>query len=165
MTDSKSILPAEFEPEWDDEAAKLFAALSFGQQTFVMELLKTGNGRKAYQAAYPNVSNTDTACALASRMIRTEKVKAFLDLFRDASFESLLIIRKSLQTIAAGNVIESEYNGTTIPLIPKASDITAAAAQLAKLEGLNAPEKIQDDRFTALVNLMNTRGKHGAKEA
>lgn len=161
MTDS--ILPESLAHVWDEEIREKYDALNFDEQTFALEIIKGSKKGDAYKKAHPNVSDASKG-ACASAFLKRPKIVAFLECFRGNNLDSLFLIRARLQSIVSGDVIECEYNGTKVPLMPKVSDINTAMAQLAKLEGLNAPEKVQDDRFTALVNLMNTRGKHGTKE-
>jgi hypothetical protein len=149
---------------WDDEIREKYNALSFDEQTFALEIIKGSKKGDAYKAAHPGVSDASKG-ACASAFLKRPKIIAFLECFRGNNLDSLFLIRARLQGIVSGEVIECEYNGTKTPLVPKISDINNAAAQLAKLEGLNAPEKVQDDRFNALVNLMNTRGKNGKEKA
>lgn len=159
-----SILPESLAHVWDDEIREKYNALGFDEQTFALEIIKGSKKGDAYKKAHPGVSDAAKG-ACASALLKRPKIIAFLECFRGNNLDSLFLIRARLQGIVSGEVIECDYNDTKIPLIPKVSDINTAAAQLAKLEGLNAPEKVQDDRFTALVNLMNTRGKNGQEKA
>jgi hypothetical protein len=148
---------------WNDESSKDWDAMLPTEQVFCNGILHGKNKTKAYQAAFPDASLL-SAGAAGSRMFKNDRVKKFLNHFRDGALEDLFITRNSLRAIAAGEVIESEYNGTVVPIIPSARDMTAASVQLAKLSGLNAPEKVQDDRFALLLQHMQARGQHG-KEA
>ena len=147
---SASILPDELEGFWDDDAAKIWGTMTMGEQTFCLLVLKGEKHYKAYKKAYPGIGSDEAASAASSRMFRNGRVKEFLSLFRESNLEDLFIVRKSLRAIAQGEIIKCDFNGTEIPIVPKASDITAAAGQLSKLSGLNAPETVKHDATDGL---------------
>lgn len=49
------------------------------QKRFADEYLIDLNGTRAYKAAYPSVKRDSTAAAAASKMLRNNKVKAYID--------------------------------------------------------------------------------------
>jgi hypothetical protein len=149
-----SILPASLKDVWDDDIAAKFGALSMGEQTFCLELLKGSRKGDAYKAGFPNVSD-ESRGACASGLLKRPKIISFLEEFRNSNLEDLFLIRHRLQCIVSGEIIQSEMlteEGTKVkvPIIPKVRDITAAAAQLAKLSGLNAPEEVKIDAGEAM---------------
>lgn len=142
-----SILPETLKEIWDDAIAEKFAALSFNEQTFCLAILRGERKGDAYKSAYPNVSDGARGVG-ASNLLKRPKIIAFLEEFRDSNLEDLFLVRHRLQSIISGEIIQSEMiteDGTKVkvPIIPKASDITAASAQLAKMSRLNAPEEVK----------------------
>lgn len=160
LKDDDSILPENLKGVWDDAAADLFYSLSLNEQTFVLGILKGKRKGQAYKDAYPNVSDASKG-ACASGLLKRPKIVEFLNYFRDTNLEDFFLVHHRLQSIISGEVMEVEVNGIKIPVVPSVKDMNTAAATLAKISGLNAPEKIQDDRFSALLQHMKERNSNG----
>jgi hypothetical protein len=156
--DTRSILPDSLRDLWDEEIAPLFYGLDFHDQTFVLEYLKHGIGTRAYAKAFPR-STPEVHAALASRKIRQAKVKAFLDAVREHNIEDYFLVSTQLRNTIAGKAAAIlDEDGNVVGQEPPTLDHRLkATAQLAKISGLNAPEKIEDDRFTMLVKMMKEK--------
>lgn len=172
LKDSDSILPQELAGIWGDELAADIAGLSFNHQTFLFEYIRTGNGRKSYQKAYPG-SDEANASARSSGLVNKGKVSEILQKIKDlktkVNLQDFFAVHATLYSAleATKPVFGKDENGAPDHVMD-VEDWDArlkATAQLAKISGLNAPEKVQDDRFTALVNLMQTRGRNGKEKA
>lgn len=154
LQDQDTILPERLADVWDDGVSSSFGKLSFNEQTFVLDYLTHGIGARAYLKAYPNASK-EGAPAYASRLIRTDRVKAFLDEFRESSVEDFFLVHRRLKSIISGEVLEVEYNGEKIPLIPTVKDINTASATFAKLAGINPVETVNVDASEQLRGFLS----------
>lgn len=77
--------------------AKKKKELTDAQKKFAEEYVIDWNGTRAYKAAYPSVSNDNTAAANASRLLRNAKVDSYIteiqkDLAKQAKVSALGII-------------------------------------------------------------------------
>lgn len=143
---SDSILPSTLTDVWDDDLKRLFGALNFKQQTFVLEYIACGVQYKAYQKAYP-----ETPAAYvhsnASAIARNPQVRAFLKAYRERDAHRHED-DKELIRITLRNAMTSEeqffVNGAPVPGVTTIDhDVRIKAAQaLAKLDGHNAAEVV-----------------------
>jgi hypothetical protein len=172
--DSKSILPESLKDLWDDELKALLAALNFQQQSFALDYLEQGVASKAVEKAYG--LKGPSAWARGSFLLRDVNVRAFITAYRAKDVYRREDDKEAIRaTFRAAMLAETSYvakakseddNVESIIIKEEDHDTRIKAAQaLAKLDGHNEAEKVQDDRFTALVNLMNTRGKNGKEKA
>lgn len=161
-------LPKTLAELWDDDLKRLFYELEFRWQTFALEYLDHGIGSKAYEKAYgitgPN------AWSSASALLRHPKVRAFITAYRAKDVhrheDDKEFIRSTYRAaMLADNSIVIEGRVIEGVAIPDHKTRVSAATSLAKLDGHNAAEKVQDDRFTELVTLMQTRGRNGKEKA
>ena len=166
MTDL--VLPKTLADLWDDDLKRLFYELEFRWQTFTLDYLDHGIGSKAYEKAY-GVPGGPNAWASASALLRHPKVRAFISAYRAKDIhrheDDKELIRS---TYRAGMLADNSVsvNGEPVEGASRPDHDTRikAANALAKLDGHNAAEKVEDDRFTALVQLMQTRGKNGKEK-
>lgn len=144
LAPTQSILPETLQDVWDDELRAKYGSLSFSEQTFVLEILKGSKKGDAYQKAYPQVSDAAKG-ACASGLLKRAKVVDFLESFRTGNLDSLFLIRNRLQSVISGEIVEIDYDGKKIPVVPTVRDMVVAGQALAKLDGLNAAEKVEVD--------------------
>lgn len=152
MEGTDSILPDTLESLWDDELNRLFAKLNFQHQTFALAFLEHPHQGKAYEKTYGKTG--PAAAASASALLKHPNMRAFITAYRN---------KDKHRHEDDKELIRYTYRGAILADDAGYKNKINAAAQLAKLDGHNEAEKVQDDRFTALVQLMNTRGKNGTK--
>jgi hypothetical protein len=152
---------------WTEDMRAAFRAMRMEHQAFLVEYLENGfNAAAAYRKAFsqPTMDN-DTAASCGSRLIRSAKVRAFLEKIKDDAFEDFFIILRSFRD-AAQNAVKPIFakDGDGQPChvedLPDHDARVKGGQALAKLRGFNAPEKVQDDRLTALLQHM-TRNQGG----
>lgn len=158
--------PEELDDVWDDEVAEKFRALTPKHQVFLLEYIKTEfEGAEAYRRAYNDECTNEVAAASASRLLRNVNISYILGRIKDAATEDLFIVLKAYKTAARDAVkpvkvlmVKDAETGTetveTVIDVPDHQTRIKGAEALAKLRGFNSPEKVQDDRFTALLEHM-----------
>lgn len=92
--------------------------LTDGQIKFCQEYIIDWNGTRAYRAAYPNTSTDQVAASNASRMLRNDKVKAYIEeiqneLEKQAGLSALRNLNE-LKKLAYGNISKLKKNWHTL---------------------------------------------------
>jgi hypothetical protein len=139
-------IPEELEPVWDDKVAEAFKALEPRQRNFLLSYLNCWNGSEAYRRSYNELANDTTASSCASRLLAKASIRAVLEAFLDTQIEDLLLVKRTyIEAAKTANkpIFGKDEMGQPILVMEQADhDVRIKAAQsLAKLHGLNAPEK------------------------
>lgn len=143
----KEAIPEPLDEVWDDDVRTAFKALNPRQQNFLIEYLRTGVGATAYKVAYDPEASNHLAAAHGSRLVSNHNIQAVLKKFGDRKDDALQTVVKTYFDMA--NASHDERGEK-----PDWKTRKDGADGLSRIFGLNSPEKVQDDRFTALLEHM-----------
>ena len=144
--EAKEIEPG-LEMVWDKEIDAEFRGLPTTYVKFVNEWVKGGMIKpyEAYQRGVDRSATKEIAQAAARVMMRHKGVKMFMERLKDVAMEDFFDVRRTLVEAldAKDEVWVRDPVGNNIKLgdAPNHSARIRAAEVLAKLHGLNAPEK------------------------
>ena len=146
MTADLDPIPEELESVWDEKVSEAFKALEPRQRNFLLAYLGCWNGAEAYRKSYNDLANDRTAAACASRLLTKANIKTVLEAFLDTQVEDLLLVKQTYieaAKTASKPIFGKDDLGQPILVMEQPDhDIRIKAAQsLAKLHGLNAPDK------------------------
>lgn len=141
------VVPEELEMIWDDEVARLFRTLPPNRQKFLVAYIREQHGTKAYREAYNPLASDNVGRACAGQILANPTVRAILERFTDRSLEALFVVPKTLfeaATTAMKPVFGKDEEGQPCHIedLPDHDVRIKGALGLAKLYGLNAPEKV-----------------------
>lgn len=140
--------PEQLEQVWDEKISTAFHTLEPRQQKFILKYLECLNGAEAYRHAYNELAKDAVAAASASRLLTNVNVKTILTCFMDTKDEDFFLIRNTYKS-AAEQAIKPIYgkdsDGQPIKIedLPDHDTRIKGAQALAKLHGLNAPDKTE----------------------
>ena len=158
-------IPEELEQVWDDSIAQAFAALKPKQQDFLLHFLRCGNASEAYRKAYNPVAKDHLAHCAGSQALGSIGVRAVLDKFNDQKALALFTVSKTYFDMTQAVKPEWEKDGDgqyeNVGDVPDWMARDKGAAGLCKIYGLNAPEKVEDDRFTELLKVIRKEKSDG----
>ena len=139
--------PEELAAIWDEQIACAFLSLTPKQQKFITVYIREQNSAEAYRQAYNPEATTKNASSCGAHFLSTPSVRPILERFADRSLEALFVVPKTFfeATSAVKPAIGRDEAGQPI-LVDGAPDHDVrikGAVGLAKLYGLNAPEKLE----------------------
>jgi hypothetical protein len=139
-------IPEELESVWDDKVAEAFKALEPRQRNFLLAYLGCWNGAEAYRKAYNPLASDHVATNSGSRILAKNGIKTVLQAFLDTQTEDLLLVKRTYieaAKTATTPIFGKDDLGQPILVMEQPDhDVRIKAAQaLAKLHGLNAPDK------------------------
>lgn len=153
-------IPEQLETVWNAEIAAAFRDLEPRQRNFLLAYLDTWNGAEAYRQAYNQLASDQVAANSASRLLAKVGMKAVLNAFLDTQTEDLLLVKRTYIEAAKG-AIKPIYSKDEAGQLVKVEDLPdhdtriKAAQALAKLHGLNAPDKV-DNNHTGNLTITAT---------
>lgn len=164
--EEESGIPEELHPVWSYKVAEAFRALEPKQRVFILAYVRKWNGSEAYREAYNPLANDGTAAACGSRLLANANVKAVLGAFLDTQTEDLLLVKQTYveaARTASKPIFGKDSDGQPILVLEQADhDVRIKAAQaLAKLHGLNAPDKTEHSGTVTLSIAEQIRQAHG----
>lgn len=124
-------------------------------KAFADEYLANGmNAKQAYLSVYRNVKKSTTAEANGSRLLSNAKVKAYIDEMRDKtakkhSIDRDWIVNEYMQIIESSKTEGHDGAGN----LKDRTSWNKSLAQLAKLLGLDAPEKTEVEHKGITINI------------
>lgn len=129
-----------------DKALPAFHRLNLKQQKFLLHYIREGNGAEAYRQSYNQLAEANVAATCASRLLTNVDIKAVLEAFQDHKDEDLILIRRTYVEAAKGAIKpiygkDSDGQPEKVEDLPDYMTRIKAAEALAKLHGLNAPDK------------------------
>jgi hypothetical protein len=139
-------IPEELSLLESEKAIPAFHRLNLNQQKFILHFLREGNGAEAYRQSYNELASDHVAAVCASRLLTNVDIKTILEAFQDHKDEDLILIRNTYVNAArtANKPIFGKDSAGQPILIMEQEDHAVriqAAEKLAKLQGLNAPDK------------------------
>lgn len=163
------LIPEELEIVWDSAIAEAFKALRPKQQDFLLEYLRTGNAAAAYRKAYNPLASDHLASVCGSQVLASSGISGILAKFENRKTEALFRVTKTFFDLTEAAkpewVEDSDGQWQNVGDVPDWKARKDGADGLCKIYGLNAPEKVQDDRLTALLNHMHrTKEESNAQE-
>lgn len=157
--EAKTDIPEELVTVWDDEVARTFRDLRPQQQDFVIAYIATGNGAESYRRAYNKLASDHLASVAGSRLLASVGVGAILDKFTNRKTEALFRVTKTYFDLTEATkpnfVQDKDGQWSNAGDTPEWKARKDGADGLSKIYGLNSPEKVEDDRLTALLTHMN----------
>lgn len=152
-------IPEELAIVWDPAVAEAFAALRPQQQDFLLAYLRTGNGSESYRLAYNKLAGDHLASVAGSRLVACVGISLILQRFTDRKTEALFRVTKTFFDLTEASkpewVEDSKGQWVNAGDAPDWKARKDGADGLCKIYGLNAPEKVEDDRLAALLAHMN----------
>ncbi len=139
-------IPEELSVIKNDEVIAAFNRLNLKQQKFILHYLKNGVGAEAYRQAYNECAEDTVAASCGSSLLRVPDIKIILKAFRDFQEEDFVTVRKvfvDAALTAIKPIYGKDANGQPekIEDLPDHDIRIKGANGLAKLHGLNAPDK------------------------
>jgi hypothetical protein len=144
--------PDELDGVWDEEVAAAFQGLNPKQQIFLIEYLKCGVGSEAYRKSYNAEASDHLASVHGSRLVANTGIRTILTKFADRKEDAMFTVVRTYFDMTGAK--RSTETGREVPDWKSRKD---GADGLSRIFGLNAPEKVQDDRFTALLDHMKSK--------
>ena len=111
------------------------------QKEFCDEFLKCLNATQAYKKAYPNCKTNQVASQSGSRLLRNEKVKAYIDK-RQKEKEEKAIITQEMILMELKNIIENKKEYTSNKL--KAMELAGKHLGMFKETNMNVNMSYED---------------------
>jgi len=156
---AKTVIPEELESVWDEAVAQAFAALRPQQQTFLLAYLGTGNAAESYRRAYNPLAKDHLAGNAGAQALETIGISGILAKFQSQRTHDLFLVVKTYREMAEATKPEwtedSDGQWQNVGDVPDWKARKDGADGLSKIRGLNAPEKVEDDRLNALLTHMN----------
>ncbi len=139
-------IPEELSVIESPEVLKAFHSLNEKQQCFILHYLKCGVGAEAYRKSYNELADNSTAAVCGSQLLRNPNIKIILAAHQDFRDEDLQTVRKvflEASTTAIKPIYGKDELGQPIKIedLPDHDIRIKGANGLAKLHGLNAPDK------------------------
>ena len=155
-------IPEELSLLESEKALPAFHRLNLKQQKFLLHFLREGNGAEAYRNSYNELAGDHVAAVCGSRLLTNVDIKAVLEAFQDHKDEDLILVRKTYIDAArsASKPIFGKDNEGQPILVMEQDDHAVriqAAEKLAKLQGLNAPDKQEVTIFSISDKLKEAR--------
>lgn len=152
-------IPEELEVVWDPGIAIAFKALRPKQQDFLLAFLREGNAAEAYRKAYNRTASDHLASVCGSQHLASLGIQSILSKFENRKVEALFRVTKTFfdltEAVKADWVKDENGQYENAGDTPDWKARKDGADGLCKIYGLNAPEKVEDDRLAALVAHMN----------
>jgi hypothetical protein len=151
---------------WDAETKAIFKKLEPHYQRFLLAFIRDGRAARAYLECGINPDATpETAANGGWRMLRNPNIQAILEKLSDRRGEALYRVNRTYlemtEAVSVGKVPKSEESEGDEKFeyaeVPDWSARNMGAQGLARLYGLNAPEKVEDDRVAALMELISKK--------
>ena len=148
---------------WDAETRAIFKKLEPHYQRFLLAFVKFGKGSPAYREAINPDADDGTAGACAHRMLKNANIQAILGKLAEDAGEALYRVNRvyteMTEATTVGMVLRKKGDSLELELaeVPDHAIRKHGADGLARIKGLNAPEKVEDDRVAALMELISKK--------
>lgn len=139
-------IPEEIAILEDAKVQAAFHRLNIKQQNFLLAYLHGETGAEAYRQSYNEMADDHVAAVSGSRLLTNVDMKIVLEAFQDDKDEDLVLIKRTFRA-AIKDAVKPVYGKDSEGQPEKIEDLPdhlvriKAASELAKLHGLNAPEK------------------------